>query len=153
MLKLALPLTFLVVLALGWPAASRADEPRGTTEEAQALVAKAIALYGQKGEPALAEISAPDNAFRDRDLYIFVIGPDHKIVARAIDQSRIGLDITEQHDADGYAYGEAFVAQATPEGAWVDYRFKDPISGEALAKSSWVVLHDGYIFGCGIYKP
>lgn len=152
MLKLALPLTFLAVIVLGWPAASWADETRGTAEQAQALVAKAIDFYDSEGKAALAKISAPDNGFHDRDLYVFVIGPDHKIVARALDPSRIGLDVTEQRDADGHAYGEDFVARASAEGAWVDYRFMDPISGEPLAKSSWLVLHAGYIFGCGIYK-
>jgi signal transduction histidine kinase len=82
-----------------------------------------------------------------------VIGPDHKTVARAIGAESIGLDITEQGDADGYAFGKAFVERASAGGVWVDYRFEDPISGEPLAKSSWLVLHDGHIFGCGIYKP
>ena len=25
--------------------------------------------------------------------------------------------------------------------------------GQVLPKSSWVVRHDGYVFGAGIYKP
>ena len=28
----------------------------------------------------------------------------------------------------------------------------DPQSGQVLPKSSWIVRHDGYIFGAGIYK-
>ena len=41
---------------------------------------------------------------------------------------------------------------ATTNGAWVDYRWEDPLTGKVVPKSSWVVLHNGYIFGCGIYK-
>jgi hypothetical protein len=29
----------------------------------------------------------------------------------------------------------------------------DPVTEEIEQKSSWVVRHDGYIFGVGIYKP
>ena len=54
---------------------------------------------------------------------------------------------------DGYAYGKEFFAKATEQGAWVDYKWKDPMTGEVLPKSSWLVLHDGFIFGSGIYKP
>jgi len=43
------------------------------------------------------------------------------------------------------------LAGATPEGAWVDYFRVNPQSGKDEPKSSWVVLHDGYIFGCGVY--
>ena len=45
------------------------------------------------------------------------------------------------------------VEDASPAGAWVDYLRRDPITGADMAKSSWVVRHAGYVFGCGIYRP
>ena len=54
-------------------------------------------------------------------------------------------------DSRGKAYGKALLAGATAEGAWVDYSRVNPQSGKDEPKSSWVVLHDGYIFGCGVY--
>ena len=56
-----------------------AAEMRGTGEEAQALVAKAIAAYDAKGPEAFADMMPPSSEFRDRDLYMFVIGPDKRI--------------------------------------------------------------------------
>ncbi len=125
---------------------------RGTPEEAQAMVAKAVAAYGEKSAAVFAEITAPSTAFRDRDLYVFVIGSDHEIVAHGADAKRIGIDVTTLKDPDGKEYGKELVATASASGAWVDYKFKDPLSGNIAQKSSWVVLHDGFIFGCGVYK-
>ena len=54
---------------------------------------------------------------------------------------------------DGFAYGQAILDVATPEGVWLDYKRKDPLTGEIEPKTSWLRRHDGYIFGCGIYVP
>jgi len=42
---------------------------------------------------------------------------------------------------------------ATKKGAWIEYLWEDPVNKEVLSKSAWVVEHDGYIFGSGIYHP
>jgi len=99
-----------------------------------------------------SEITAPSTTFVDRDLYVLVIGLNHIQRAHGADASRVGIDVSTQVDVDGYPYGKAFFAEATEQGAWVDYKWKDPMSGEVLPKSSWLVLHDGFIFGSGIYK-
>jgi cytochrome c len=125
---------------------------RATAEEAQAMVARAIDVYNAEGKEAFNKITAPSTEFRDRDLYVFVIGPDHKVVAHGFDANRVGSDVTENVDPDGKAYGKEFIAKANESGSWVDYKFNDPLSGKVLPKSSWIVLHDGYIFGVGIYK-
>jgi signal transduction histidine kinase len=126
---------------------------RGTAEEAQNMVRRAVEAYMDKGKDAFGQITAPSTTFRDKDLYVFVIGADLRIVAHGFDPKRIGVDVSTLKDPDGKEYGKEFLAKASAEGAWVDYKFKDPNSGEVLPKSSWVVLHDGFIFGCGIYKP
>jgi signal transduction histidine kinase len=41
--------------------------------------------------------------------------------------------------------------QATEDGVWVDYKWFDPVTRDVMPKTSWVVLHDGYIFGAGVY--
>ncbi len=148
--RVLMVMVFLVGCALA-PVAGAAE--RGTAEEAKAMVAKAIAAYDEKGEAVFAEITAPSTAFVDRDLYIFVIGADHLERAHGADASLVGVDVTTLVDVDGKAFGKAFFAEATEQGTWVDYKWKDPMTGEVQPKSSWVVLHDGYIFGCGIYKP
>ena len=56
-------------------------------------------------------------------------------------------------DADGKEFGEEIGLMASAEGAWVDYKWKNPVSGEIEQKSSWIVAHDGHIFGAGVYRP
>jgi signal transduction histidine kinase len=99
-------------------------------------------------------ITAPSTEFRDRDLYVFVIGPDHKTVAHGGNARNLGYDLTISGvDYEGKRYGEEMISQASEQGAWVNYKYPDPNTGQVLSKSTWFVLHDGYIFGSRIYKP
>ena len=139
------------LLTSPWPAHA---EQHGTREQAQAMVAKAIALYDAKGIAAFEIMDqGAASGFRQDDLYIFVIGagPDSRVVAHGLDRGRIGEIVAALKDSDGKEYGKALLAGATAEGAWVDYNRVNPQSGKDEPKSSWVVLHDGYIFGCGVY--
>ena len=144
----------LVIGLLAGGLTSAAAEDRGTADEAKAMVARAIGLYREKGAAAaFAIMNSPDGGFRDHDLYIFAYGPDRKVVVQAADPTRIGLDGDSVRDADGKPYGTESMAAATPEGVWVDYKRANPATGKVEQKSSWLVRVDGYVFGCGIYKP
>ncbi|HMB60500.1 MAG TPA: cache domain-containing protein [Xanthomonadales bacterium] len=143
-----------LTLMLAWLAGTVlvAGEYRATAEEAQALVAAAIEFYDEEGmEAAFAAIEDPDGALVDRDLYIFVYGPGRTIVAHGADTSLVGSVADTLIDIDGVPFGSQFMDLATEEGVWVDYKWYDPVTKEVLPKTSWVVLHDSYIFGAGIY--
>ena len=146
----SLVLALLVPMLFAAPA--RAAE-RGTAEEAQAMVADAIAAYDTTGAAVLfGRINeTPRPEFFDGDLYIFVLDENGLTVAHAAEPARVGSNVTQLTDVDGKAFGTEMLAVATPEGAWVDYKWQDPATGEVEPKASWVVRHDGYIFGCGIY--
>lgn len=126
---------------------------RGTKAEAQAMVGRAIALFDRLGPgPAFKRMNDPKGSFHDRDLYVFVVGPDKQVVVQGADPRRIGLNITKIKDSRGALYGIAMLKAATPTGAWVDYWRRDPLTGKDLPKHSWVRLHRGYVFGVGVYK-
>ena len=148
---------WLAILVTGGVAALSAcatgDTERGSADEAQDMVGRAIETYDAQGAASFAAMTAPSTEFVDRDLYVFVIGPDNRLVAHGASAELIGGDVTTLVDSDGRTFGREFVERATPEGAWVDYTWIDPLTGEDTEKSSWVVLHDGHIFGTGIYKP
>ena len=141
-------------LLLTFAASAAAGDERGTAEEAQDMVARAIAYYDEMGaEAAFAKFNTdPAPEFLDRDLYIFVGGRDEGMVAHATNPSLLGVTYSSFVDADGKRFGEEMKKAVTPDGVWVDYKFKNPVTGEIERKSSWAVLHDGYIFGVGIYK-
>jgi cytochrome c len=141
----------LLALVLFLPVSAIAQE-RGTSQEAQAMVAEAIAYTREVGvEAAFAEMNSGESMFRDRDLYIFVVSADGVVVAQAADPGRVGMDARSLRDAADTAYGSMIVDHATPEGAWVEYLREDPLTGDVTPKASWVVRYDGYIFGCGVY--
>ena len=90
------------VTALFLAMSADADELRGTAEEAQAMVARAIAYYDEMGaEAALAKFNGdPAPEFLDRDLYIFVAGPDSLLAAHATDLSLLGTPAASFVDED-----------------------------------------------------
>ena len=64
----------------------------------------------------------------------------------------LGLPASEVNGPDQYPAGLMVVAAATADGAWVDYQFNNPATGQAEIKHSWVVQHDGLTFGSGWYE-
>ena len=46
---------------------------------------------------------------------------------------------------------EIIASLNTNSGIWTDYIFFNPATGQEELKRSWLVLHDGYIFGAGFY--
>lgn len=131
-----------------------ADPQHGTAEEAQALVAKAIAYYDDTNmETAFAAFNNREGEFVDRDLYIFVYGPERTVVSHGADVKLIGTPVDTLFDIHGKPFGTAIMDSATEEGVWTDYTWFNPVNRELHAKSSWIVRHDGYVFGAGIYLP
>ena len=121
----------LLVLACGLLAAplAPADEPdRGTPEEAQAMVADAIAYFDEVGAETAFETfnTSAKPRFFDRDLYIFVISDAGTVVAQAADPGRVGIDALIQLDAAGNPYGRWLVERPTAAGVWIDYLRSDP---------------------------
>ena len=81
-------------------------EQHGTREQAQAMVAKAIALYDEEGKAAFEVMDqGAASGFRQADLYIFVIGtgPDARVVAHGLDRQRIGAVVAALTDSRGKA--------------------------------------------------
>ncbi len=147
----ALPL-LAAVLALGGQAAAEWPEDRGTAREARAMVERAIALYDAEGLLAFREISRdPAPEFLDRDLYVFVIDRVGFMAAHALFPEAVGSSALHARDIEGKYYVREMLERASEDGVWVDYVFLDPIRGRPAPKSAWVVLHDGFLFACGIY--
>lgn len=145
---------FAALLATGLAACTSATTgERGSPDEAVALVESAIEAYDANGTAAFVDMTAPSTTFVDRDLYIFVFDPNHLLVAHGANAELIGDDATILVDANGVPFGNTMIVTADDDGEWVDYMWMDPLTGTEVAKSSYVVLHDGYIFGSGVYLP
>ena len=127
----------------------------GTLEEAKKMVADAIAYFNEVGaEAAFAKFTNdPEPEFRKGDLYVFVLNKEGVNVAYGgAGTSPLGHSVIGMKDPDGTDVGKMILDAATMEGGWANYKWLDPVTNKAEPKSSWVVLHKGYIFGVGVYE-
>lgn len=135
--------------------ASAAD-PRGSAEEAVAMVKRAVAYLKENGkEKAFAEFANPSNAqFHDRDLYLFVYDFNGVAVAHGNNPKMVGKNLLEMKDNDGKFIIKGFIDVAAKSGkGWVDYKWPNPVTKAIEQKSSYVEKVDGdLIIGSGIYK-
>ncbi|MCY3851105.1 MAG: hypothetical protein OXF75_09955 [Acidimicrobiaceae bacterium] len=122
------------------------------------FVDSAIAMYEALGRDATLDYYN-SLASVDGPWYVFIIGPDDTVVAH-YDNERLGRNANDPiySDIHGYFYGPELLS-ASEEGKWVAYTFQNPGSGDISTgdygeyeiKNSWVVHHDGMVFGSGWY--
>lgn len=135
------------VFGSGWyeDGSRKSDAPAYT----RALVQQALNLYDALGlEDTVAYYSSKVNV--DGPWYVFIIGEDGRIIAH-YDPERMGLDAGSLTDSAGHLYGPELVG-AIEKGDWVDYVKLNPENGREQQKHSWVVRHDGLVFGSGWYE-
>jgi methyl-accepting chemotaxis protein len=129
---------------------------QGTADEAVAMVRRAIAHCKAVGlQHGLADISAPDNPFRDRDLYVSGHTDDHVLacLSAAGTTRRVGSSELELKDGAGDFVAQRIVSVGRAGGGWFDYSYRNPATQELAPKTSYVERHEGVNFLCGVYKP
>ena len=134
----------------GWyePGPSKSDNAAYT----QAFVQSAINLYDAIGfKDTVAYYNTPESI--DGQWYVFIIDENGYKVAIAANPGLVGMHESEVVGANGYPVGASILASASETGAWFDYTFANPESGVVETKHSWLVEHDGLIFGSGWYEP
>ena len=123
----------------------KSDAPAYT----KAFVQQAMNLYVALGlEETVAYYNTRESI--DGQWYVFIIDTDGYTIAHHNPQFR-GRDPSLRVDAMGYFYGDDLLS-ATEAGHWVDYVLLDPESGENSQKHTWIVRHDGLLFGSGWYE-
>ena len=136
----------LILLIAGCVAIPTRNEPAANT---QSLVQDAIRLYNQEGrQAAIDHFSSPENV--DGPWYVFIIGEDGYTIAHFNPEIK-GRNPALRVDSTGYLFGDEMLS-ATEAGEWISYVAVNPDTGEEGRKHSWVVLHDGLIFGSGWYE-
>ncbi len=116
----------------------------------QGVVGEMIRLYDRNPDTAFDTI----NMFMSTDPnYPFVLDLDElSIVAHGRDPALVGdADTADVVFYQSSVSVEEFRSLEEDEGIWVEYEFLDPSTGEDASKRSWMVKHDGYLFGSGYY--
>ena len=133
-------------------AAAAAD--RASTQEAEALVKKAVAYYQKNGkDKAVAEFSKSPGPFVDRDLYVTVYDMKADCLAH-INPKMVGKNMMDLRDADGkYHIKERMEAAQKGNNGWQDFKFFNPVSKKIEPKRMYWEKYDNLVFAAGAYKP
>jgi len=148
--------TLLITLALaaGINATTATDEKFGTAEEAEALVAKAVAHVKSAGaEKAYQDFTGKVPQFIHRDLYVVVYDLEGRVLAHGQHATLVGQNLLELRDPDGKPWIKERVKMArSKDKFWQDYKFRDPITKRTLSKSTYCERLDSTVVCAGIYK-
>ena len=140
----------IFILFLATALAQAADH--GTTEEAVALVHKAIASFKSAGrEKTLDDVNR--GKFVLKDLYITVWDGNGVNLAHSVTPKIVGKNMLGVRDADGKAFmQEAINLQKTQDKGWINFRWPNPVSGKIEAKSTYIERYGDMSIACGVYK-
>jgi signal transduction histidine kinase len=121
----------------------------GSSDEAKALLTKAVAALKVNKNEAIAKFNSGADGFKDRDLYVFCIGPDWIATAGSI----TGQNVKDLKDKNGMMLGQALMS-AAKEGdvAQVQYVWPQPGTTEVTQKVSFVTKVDDQVCGVGYYQ-
>jgi cytochrome c len=150
---LACCVRLLAMLLLGIGAAATAGaEP--SEKDAIALVEKGAAFMKTHGkEEMIKRVNAKDPDYLQGALYLTMRDLKGVILANPVNQAMIGKDLIDVPDADGKLFRREIVELAKKKGkGWVDYKFKNPVSGKIEAKTSYIQLVGDVTLEAGIYK-
>ena len=125
-----------------------------TKEEAVAMVKKAVAAIKAEGtEKVYAEISDPQGAFVDRDLYVVVYRMDGLVLAHGADKSRIGVNLIHDKDVDGKEFVKERIDLAKTEPTfWQSYKFMNPVTKAIEPKEMYCERLNETVVCGGVYQ-
>lgn len=127
---------------------------RGTPEQAQAMVKKAVQFLDQNGqEKAFAAFNDTKGQFVDRDLYVFVLDMEGKVLAHGANAKLIGMNLMNVKDTDGKQFIKDLVEMAkTKNSGWIEYKWETPQTKKVEQKSVYYEKKGDLIVACGAYK-
>jgi len=126
---------------------------RADRESARKLFERAIETVKKYGVTKSVEVM--DNVYNeyvDRDVYCAAMDPEGRVI---IDPHRLyerGQILIDMKDADGHPFIRALMEVArTDDLVEHDYRIKNPVTGDILAKRAFTWKADGYTFLAGYF--
>jgi hypothetical protein len=127
--------------------------PRKSTPDQFTMhfVNKAIDMYESEGlDATVAHYNT--RVSMDGPWYVFIFDADDNIIAHAPDPSLVNGPASNAIGPNGYPAGDAVAASADEDGEWFSYTYPNPATGAIDTKHSWMVRHDGLLFGSGWYE-
>ena len=127
---------------------------QGTADEALAFVEKTLAhrRAAASKEAFVRDITAPEQGFFDRDMYVFVLDRHGTYLSFGGNATKVGTRVQDIPGIDGQGLVDAIIARAEESPGWVQYDITNPSTGKVQTKMSYVCMVDDLYVGCGVYK-
>lgn len=121
--------------------------------DAVALAEKGAQFMRQHGQAEMIRrINSRDPEFNQGALYLAMRDLDGITIAHPT-TALIGKNLLDVPDADGKPFRQEMLALARGKGrGWVDYKFRNPVSGKVEAKTTYVLRVGDVALEAGIYK-
>jgi cytochrome c len=129
--------------------------PRGSVEEAQELLDKAVAFMKKSGDKAaFAAFNSAQGGFTHNDLYVFAIGIDDGSYRASGDSPQLaGMDVRGLRDAAGKPMIEEMIKLAQQKGSGVvDFVWRNPATNAVEQKHSLIQRVDQVLLGVGYFS-
>ena len=138
-----------LIFGAGWYEGPRPkyDQPAYTQE----YVRLAINLYEASGRDVVVDYYN-DPVSVVGQWYMFVADESGRLIVHGVNQDLVGVPLVDVVGANGYPSGRIISDDADEDGEWSEYLFFNPATGRSQTKHSWLVAHDGLIFGSGWYE-
>lgn len=151
-----IPVVLTLVLISGCGTSSKTMTPSANTHDAIMSYVNNAASVVAKNGPSCDTFSQP--AWRSGDYYVFVVGPDNRILCHPNAQL-IGKPQSDIVDVNGVRVGDALTSAASsPAGhGWAEYVWPRPGTTTPVPKSTYVTRVTGsdgkaYMVGGGGYE-
>lgn len=125
----------------------------GTEAEAQAMSEAAAAAVNKDGEGAFTTFKQEDGEFIQKDLYVFCMDMEGKMLAHPKKPELEGKNLLDFDKYGDKLFQNMITVAGGDEGkGWVEYKWPHPASDDLKAKKSYVIKNDkGFFCGVGAY--
>ena len=126
----------------------------GTADEAKTLMKKAVTYLKANGkDKAFAAFNDKKGDFVNKDLYIFVLDLNGKVISHGANEKLIGKDMMATKDKNGQLFIKKMVDLANTKGKGeVEYYWDNPVTKQVAPKVSILEKVGDVIVACGYYK-
>jgi len=148
-------LAVALAIAASFNAGTVVAAERVTAKEAEAMVKKGVAyIKVTPRDKAMADITAKNGKFVDRELYLTVYKMDGTALAHGANEKFVGKNMIDLRDADGKEHiRERMELAKTKSSFWQDFKFLNPVNKKLEPKSMYCELADELVVCGGVYKP
>ena len=144
----------IAVLLTGLALACTAGAAEPTEKDAIAMAERGAEVVRTKGKDELAKrLMAKDPDFLQGSLYIDMRDVNTGIVlAHPVNPSIVGKDLVDVPDASGKKYRREIIQLAAAKGkGWVNYMYKNPVSGKIEPKTTYILREGDVVLEAGLY--